>query len=803
MARPVQVRRSSPVWLAVSLSAVLTLQACGGDDVCTSGPFCQTPPVQPEPSSIQAGPHNNQAGFIDHELPESLDVQVMDKDNRPVSGVTVNFSVSSGGGSLSSATAQSDKDGFARVSWKLGKELGQQTVEARATNADGDQLANSPLALAAQAGLPQATQLVILTPPSETALNGVAFEQQPVVQVLDADNQPVPQIEVLASVSAGGGTLSGTTTVSSDGEGHATFTNLALLGPQGAQTLQFSVGQLAINTDPIQLSAGTPATMEGGAPLSYEGTVGSPVSPGPSVGVKDAAGNPVPGVEVTFSTNRDASVSPETATTNAQGVAQVSWTLGSTASTGYTLTARIEGSAIPSIRFTATARAGAAGRLRITTQPSSPTQSGNPFAHPPVIQVVDQNGNPTPQGGITVTATVSSGPAGTLQNSSATTNGNGQATFTGLTVTGGVGSYTLSFSAPGLTGVTSAPFSITAGGAARLAMVTAPSTAARSRAPLVIQPVLQIQDPSGNAIHQEGVTVTVATSAPSTTLSGQTATTDANGRAAFSGLTITGIPGPKDLSFSAPGLSSVSAKVTLPSVQTVSAAPNHPMSAQVGSTVAGPVIAWTFKDASSRPVPDADFGLTLPQGGTTAPVPAGSDANGVVQISDWTLGTVAGYQYLELRLPDHRVFRDSILATPGAAVDLVKFSGDSQSAVVNSELPQPLVVKAVDQFGNGVGNIAVQWATCDGVAGEPVPPTDASGFSTTRQPTGSQSSGDQFFCTKASATINGAEKVVEFHYQVTDAPPSSGSEPTASARVGRLSGPPPTAPSRTRLRSTR
>ena len=97
--------------------------------------------------------------------------------------------------------------------------------------------------------------------------------------------------------------------------------------------------------------------MTGVEPLTYEGTVNSPVSPGPSVTVKDAAGNGVPGVEVTFTPNRNSSVSPEVATTNEQGLAQVSWTLGTTANVQYTLTARIETSA-DSRRFDSPRRRG-------------------------------------------------------------------------------------------------------------------------------------------------------------------------------------------------------------------------------------------------------------------------------------------------------------------------------------------------------------------------------------------------------------------------------------------------------------
>jgi Bacterial Ig-like domain (group 1)/Carboxypeptidase regulatory-like domain len=788
--------------LATALTVIAALQACGGDDICTSGPFCQTPPVKSEASSIQAGPGNAQTGSPGRQLQDPVAVIVVDSAGHGVSGITVRFSVSSGGGALSSDTAQSNSDGVAEVNWQLGTALGAQSLRAEASNGDGAALDNSPLELSAQAVPAQPAQLVLITTLADSAQNGVRFETQPVIQVFDADTQPVAGVEVLASVASGGATISGTASATSDANGQASFTDLALVGPQAAQTLQFSVTTpaLAITSNPIQLVAGSATSLTGVEPLTYEGTVSSPVSPGPSVVAKDAAGNPVPGVSIDFSGNRDASVSPETAVTNEQGIAQVSWTLGSTATSGYTLTARIAGA---SVRFSATARAGAAGRLRITTQPSSPTQSGTPFTQQPVIQVVDQNGNPTAQAGLTVTATVSSGPKGTVQGGTATTDGSGRAAFSGLAVTGAAGSYTLTFSASGVAGVTSAPFSIQAGGAARLAFVTHPSTAARSRAPLVIQPVLQIQDASGNPIHQQGTVITASTTTGSTTLSNATATTDANGRAAFSGLTITGIPGPKDLSFSAPGLQSVSASVMLPSVKTVSVAPSHPVSAPVGSTVAGPVVAFTFKDAATRVVPDADFGLTLPQGGTTAQVPAGSDANGVVQISDWTLGTNAGYQYLELRLPDKRVFRDSILATAGPAADLVIFSGDHQSGDTNSTLLLPLVVRAVDQFGNGVASVPVAWATCppNNQPGAGDPMTDENGFASASQPTGAVAT-DQG-CTQATGTINGADKAVQFHYTVNAGGSSGVTGPSGAARVGRQAGPPPIAPQRTRLRSSR
>ena len=740
---------------------------------------------------MDVGSGNNQTGAPGRELSEPIAVKVTDDAGRPVPGVTVKFSVATGGGRLSSDSAQSDTLGVAGVRWVLGEQLGAQNVSAEAVNNDNAPLAHSPLQLSATAEPATAAKLVLHAGLSETAQNGVPLESQPVLDVLDADDQPVSGVEVAVSVSSGGATVTGGATATSDGSGVASFSGLTLAGTQGAQTLRFTAQGAATESGPIQLVAGTPASMIGVEPLTYEGTVNSPVSPGPSVMVKDAAGNGVPGVEVTFTPNRNSSVSPEVATTNEQGLAQVSWTLGTTANVQYTLTARIEASPVPSVRFTATARAGAAGRLRISTQPSSPTQSGTPFAQQPVLQTVDENGNPTAQPGIAVTAAISSGPSGTLTNQTATTDANGQAAFSGLAVSGVAGNYTLSFSAPGLGGVTSTPFAITEGSAARLAFVIEPSTAARSRLPLVSQPVVQIQDASGNPIAQAGVLVTVSALPSGTTVTDETVATDANGRAAFSALTLQGIPGPKDLTFAAPGLQSATARVTLPSVSTVTAAPSHPASAVVGSTIGGPVSSWTFRDASSRPVADADFTLKTPSGGTALPVTPFSDFNGVVQAGSWTLGTTAGYQYLQLGLPDGRVFRDSILAIPDAASRLAKVSGDSQTAAVNSQLPELLVVRVVDQYGNGVSNIAVQWSTCDGIAGEPVPPTDANGYSSTRQPTGTEPSGDQPFCTMATASVPEGSPV-EFHYTVTGSAPAMSQLRTSSS--ARHSGPPPIAP---------
>src|SRR5947208_2345735 len=74
-----------------------------------------------------------------------------------------------------------------------------------------------------------------------TAQSGVAFAQQPVVQLRDASGNPVSQtgVTVTAAIASGGGTLGGTLTATTNGSGVASFTNLAITGTAGDRTLSF------------------------------------------------------------------------------------------------------------------------------------------------------------------------------------------------------------------------------------------------------------------------------------------------------------------------------------------------------------------------------------------------------------------------------------------------------------------------------------------------------------------------------------------------------------------------------------
>jgi adhesin/invasin len=615
--------------------------------------------------------------------------------------------------------------------------------------------------------------------------------------VLDADDQPLPQVSVIASIASGGGSLSGTTSMASDAAGRASYSDLAILGTTGPRTLRFSVTDpaLEVGSGTIQVTAGIASDIAGVPPLTYEGIVNSPVSPPPSVIVKDAAGNVVPGVAVTFTADRDASVSPLTVTTDQHGVAQVtSWTLGTTANVQYSLTAMVQSPTLPPVLFSATARAGAAGRLQIATQPSSSAQNGSPLAVQPIIQVTDQNGNPVPQSGVPITATVTSG-SGTLDNASATTNGSGRAEFSGLRITGMVDNYTISFSSAGLAGVTSNVISLTAGPAAKLALASA-APAARSRVPLAPQPSIQVQDASGNPVAQAGIQVVA--SMTDGVLGGQTtATTGANGQATYTDLVVSGTPGSRTLNFTStsPALAPVSVPISLPGVVAIAVQTPAPSSAVVGTQVTN-VPVWILKDAGGLSVADIPVTVTA-SAGTVVPTSTTSDANGMVQVQSWTLPTAAGDQFVVVAVPGSELSDTAhVNALPDAAVRLQKIGLDSQSAPVNSDLDSLLVVRVTDQYGNGVGGVTVQWRACDGT-GSYDPITDADGFSGAQQPTGPTAG---TFCTRASSSGPGGSPLegspVEFTYFVTAAVTVPSQLRTNEGQVLRPREPAPVAPRR-------
>ena len=109
-------------------------------------------------------------------------------------------------------------------SWTLGTTPGTNTVTATSGS-----LKWQPCNVHRSRCGGRAGQIHLTTQPSSTAQNAIAFPQQPVLQLRDANNNPVSQngVPVTASILSGGGSLGGSTlTINTDFSGEATFPDL-------------------------------------------------------------------------------------------------------------------------------------------------------------------------------------------------------------------------------------------------------------------------------------------------------------------------------------------------------------------------------------------------------------------------------------------------------------------------------------------------------------------------------------------------------------------------------------------------
>lgn len=106
------------------LVAILFLAGCSAD---STGPA----PATPAPTSIVRVDGDAQSGIVGEPLPTPLSVKVLDEQGRPMAGISVNWSVTAGGGSMNPGAAATDERGVASTTWTLGLDHGEQAATAK------------------------------------------------------------------------------------------------------------------------------------------------------------------------------------------------------------------------------------------------------------------------------------------------------------------------------------------------------------------------------------------------------------------------------------------------------------------------------------------------------------------------------------------------------------------------------------------------------------------------------------------------------------------------------------------------
>src|SRR5207302_5481181 len=160
-----------------------------------------------------------------------------------------------GGGVSPTRPVTTGADGVAAVTaWTLGPTAGSNTLTA----ASGS-LAGSPVTFTATGTAGTATRLAIATQPSGTVQSGIAFQQQPVIQLQDASGNLVSQAGIVVGlrIASGGGTLGGATSATTDTAGQAVFTNVSIAGTVGPRTLRFGAAGLdSVTSATVNVTAG-------------------------------------------------------------------------------------------------------------------------------------------------------------------------------------------------------------------------------------------------------------------------------------------------------------------------------------------------------------------------------------------------------------------------------------------------------------------------------------------------------------------------------------------------------------------
>lgn len=122
-------------------------------------------------------------------------------------------------------------------------------------------------------------------------------------------------------------------------------------------------------------------------------------------------------------------------------------------------------------------------------------------------------------------------------------------------------------------------------------------------------------------------------------------------------------------------------------------------------------------DGESRPVVNRSISFDVTSGGTVQPSSVLTNGEGMA-VFHWVLGTTSGEQSLDAGLgtPGQLSPKVTFVATavPGPVQAIAAMSGDGQSAPAGTPLLQPLVVRLLDTFGNGVSGATVDWQASAG-----------------------------------------------------------------------------------------
>jgi len=324
-------------------------------------PFNATGLVGPAASmSLNGG--NSQTDTVGATLPTPHSVLIVDANGNPVSGTTVTWNVTGGGGSIP-ASSVSDASGIALATRVFGTVAGTPTA-----NGSAGGLTGSPVAFTATATAGAPASITSSVGGGQSATVNTAVTVDPQVLVRDQFGNPIQGEAVTFSATAGGGAPVPTTPVTTDVNGNAAVTSWTLGTAAGTNnnTLRALAASAGVAGNPVTFtasaSADSPANIAITSGDNQTAVSGLNVANRPTATVTDQFGNAVASATVNFSPSGSGLVGTASATTNASGVALTTWTVDAGGSTAQnngtfpnTLTATVVEGSAPSTAFSGSA----------------------------------------------------------------------------------------------------------------------------------------------------------------------------------------------------------------------------------------------------------------------------------------------------------------------------------------------------------------------------------------------------------------------------------------------------------------
>lgn len=776
--------RHRPAKVAGLVLLPLLLASCPKETPAPTEP----PAATPVPTAIALVSGGGQTGTVGHQLSQPLLVRVTGAAGTGVTGVTVAWSVTAGGGSLSANSVATDAQGNASVAFTLGTVAGANNNTAAASVTG---LAGSPATVTASANPGPASQLVLVSGNNQSGTVGAALAQALTVVLRDQFGNGVNGATVAWAVTGGGGSVSATSGTTNP-QGHsAILWTLGTVAGTNNNSATASIGGLP--EPPVTFTAsGTPGSATQVALVSGNGQtggVGQALGQPFVVAVRDEFNNGVGGIAVAWSvTAGGGSLSGVDATTDAQGLASARLTLGTNAGPNNNSVGASAGSLNGSpVAFTASAAPGGANQLVLVSGDSQTDTVGQVLAQPLRVAVHDQFGNAVNDA---LVAWAVTGGGGSLSATSSSTDAQGQASATWTLGTGsGNNNNTAMATVSGLSG---SPVNFTAsaspGAATRLAIVSGNTQTGTVGTLLTQALVVAATDQYGNGAGGTAVAWSVTGGGGSlfipdanTNLQGQAMAAWTLGTVAGSGNNtvqaarngLTGSPVP----FSASADPDAASQIVLVS--------GNLQTGTAGQALAQPVVV-SVQDQHSNGITGVtvSWGVTG-GGGSFSAANTTSGAQGQTSAT-WMLGTMSG--------TDNNTGTAGVVdlagspialtasADPGPATQMAAHGGDEQTGPAGSILPIALSVRVADTHGNGVEGVAVDWLVTagGGSVSAPTSETNQTGIATIQRTLG-PGAGEQ----TATAAVSGlgTGSPVEFTAIATPSATISGTITLSNALV--------------------